>query len=190
MAAVVTPRAKHPATLRELSRNLEYVVPFETYNILTEQELFLLSREAPSTSVPARIIFDKSSRSLSLFAFEPRETTPSGGLKITVLRDLNAVDLKFCKDFSRVFNSDLASAPSFPENNELWVTLQQSRFARAIGRFSPFPTEAFMRWLRIAESASSLRYESSPYSACLLVTKKWSGSSAPPRSHTLVFLRQ
>jgi hypothetical protein len=70
-------------------------------------------------------------------------------------------------------NSDIASAPFFPDDNELWLALQQSRFARAIGRF--FPTEAFMRWLRVVENASSLRYEGSTFAARLLITKKLSG---------------
>ena len=74
--------------------------------------------------------------------------------------------------FSRVFNADLAQAPFFPEDNELWTVLRQSRFARAIGRFSPFATDAFMRWLRVIESANSLRYEGHPFSASVIVTKK------------------
>jgi hypothetical protein len=170
MAAIL--RATHPATLRELSRNLEYVVPFERHRLLFEKDVADLWKNLPSANAPARVMFDKDSRSLTFFVFKPKEAKPSAGLSITVSRELDAVDMKFCKDYLRVFNSDLGLAPSFPVNNELWVTLQQSRFARAIGRFSPFPTEAFMRWLRVVESASSLRYEGSPYSACVLITKK------------------
>ncbi|MFX6040517.1 hypothetical protein ABTE96_21345, partial [Acinetobacter baumannii] len=81
-------------------------------------------------------------------------------------------DLKFCKDYMRVFNSDITTAPHIPETNELWIALQQTRFARSIGRFSPFSTENFMNWLRVVESAGSLRYEGHPFSACILMTKQ------------------
>jgi hypothetical protein len=71
------------------------------------------------------------------------------------------------------------TAPSILVDKELWATLQQTRFARAIGRFSPFSTERFMRWLHVVESAGSLRYEGHPFTACIFMTKQmdWVESS-------------
>jgi hypothetical protein len=99
---VETPRAKHPATLRELSRNLEHIVPFDSRTILTESKATQLWEELPFAATRRRIFFDRDSRLLSFFAFEPQGTKPSSGLTIRVLRELTAVDLKLCKDFVRV----------------------------------------------------------------------------------------
>jgi hypothetical protein len=165
-------RASEHSTLTELARNLEYILPFTTHSFLSEKEASEIWATVASSGISGRVAFDRTNSNLSFFAVDPRKNKPVGGLSVRVLRGLSNTDLKFCKDFSRVFNSDLASAAIVPTTDELWATLQQSRFARAIGRFSPFPTEAFMRWLRVFESASSLRYEGHPFSACLLVTKQ------------------
>jgi hypothetical protein len=163
-------------TAVELSRNLEYILPHERLAVLSKKEVSESYSTADAKSEKAsRLTYNKQDRKLNLFLLDPVTQEPAAGLVISLLREPEPNDLKFCKDYLRVFNSDLATAPDVPSSNELWIALQQTRFARAIGRFSPFPTEKFMHWLRVVENAGSLRYEGHPFSACILMTKqmKW-----------------
>ena len=160
-------------TLSELSRNFEYVLPYEQCSFLSENQITTLtSQQSTKQNIPSRILYRKPERDISLLIHDKLTNRLVSGLTMTRKRHPDANDLKFCKDFIRVFNSDITTAPSTVKDNELWASLQQTRFARAIGRFSPFTTENFVRWLRVVENASTLRYEGYAFSASIFMTKQ------------------
>lgn len=166
-------RVTQSETLDELARNLEFIISYEKRIRLSANDIKVCIQSAGVKSKkPLRLTYDKSTRQLSLFLFDPLTSDPVAGLGVILRREPEPDDLKFCADYMRVFNSDITTAPHIPETNELWIALQQTRFARSIGRFSPFSTENFMNWLRVVESAGSLRYEGHPFSACILMTKQ------------------
>ena len=162
-------------TISELARNLTFVLPHVRNSILSkDQAKARLGNEKSAKEGKLRVSYNKDTRELCLFLFDEQGTEPISGLMLELSSDPDASDVKFCKDFLRVFNADVLSAPSILSDKELWTTLQQTRFARAIGRFSPFSTENFMRWLHVVESAGSLRYEGHPFAACIFMTKQMS----------------
>ena len=162
------------STIAELSRNLQYVIPYEKYSFLSPSQIAEMGLSAKSSS-PSRISYSEANACLSLFIHDASKDKLVSGLSLQLGRKLDENDLKFCKDFMRVFNSDIANAPDKFRDSELWTSLQQTRFARAIGRFSPFTTDNFTRWLQVIQNASTLQYEGNPFSACVLMTKqsKW-----------------
>jgi hypothetical protein len=89
-------------------------------------------------------------------------------------RDFNEHEARFAHSFGRVFNEDVKSASRWLRDEELWLSLQQTRLSRVIARFSPFHTSIFVRWLRTLENALSLRYEGQPFSTQLVLTKQMS----------------
>jgi hypothetical protein len=169
-------RARSSDTLEELARNLTAVIPYDQCSVLSAQEVAEYDHEQRANqNDPLRVSSDPSEPRIAVFIQDPAEDGPAAGLSLKLKRRPSEIDLKFCKDFIRAFNSDLKVAPSAIKDREVWASLQQSRFARSIGRFSPLPTENFIRWLRVVENAGSLRYEGSIFSANIFMTKqlKW-----------------
>jgi hypothetical protein len=105
---------------------------------------------------------------------------PAVAFGLELFQDPDENDLKFARSYGRVFNEDLRTASDVKKQGELWATLQQTRFSRAIARFSNFTTENFMRWIRSVENASSLRYEGHPFAASILMTKQMQWVEAAP----------
>lgn len=94
------------------------------------------------------------------------------GCSLTLNRDFKEHEVRFAHFFERVFNEDVKSASRWARDDELWLSLQQTRLSRVIARFSPFHTAIFVRWLRAFENALSLRYEGQPFSTQLVLTKQ------------------
>lgn len=95
-----------------------------------------------------------------------------GGLRLTLNQPSHEDLLRFARCLIKAFADDLRSAPEEKRDGELWLSLQQTRHSRAIGKYSPFHTEYFVKWLRTFEAAESLRYEGTAFSAQLLLTKQ------------------
>jgi hypothetical protein len=94
------------------------------------------------------------------------------GCCLTLERDFKEHEVRFAHFFGRVFNEDVKSASRWGRDEELWLSLQQTRLSRVIARFSPFHTPIFVKWLRAFENALSLRYEGQPFSTQLVLTKQ------------------
>jgi hypothetical protein len=85
------------------------------------------------------------------------------------------LDVTFANTLARVFNEDVQRAGTIRKESELWMSLRQTQFRRAIARFSAFSTGPMVEWLLTIENSTSLRYEGSPFSACIFMSKqkKW-----------------
>ncbi|MEZ5934470.1 MAG: hypothetical protein R3F54_21520 [Alphaproteobacteria bacterium] len=94
------------------------------------------------------------------------------GIRLSFQRKVAAERVRFGHFLVKIFADDLRLAPDYASDSELWISLQQTRHIRAIGKFCPFHTRIFVKLLRMWEAASSLRYEGNYFSARLLITRK------------------
>jgi hypothetical protein len=130
-------RISQAGTVSELARNFSFVLPHVKHSILSGQQARILwSKESAVKSGKIRLSHQKGSRELNLFLFRSDQDEPVTGLSLELSSEPDDSDEKFSKDFLRVFNADVLTASSILVDKELWATLQQTRFARAIGRFS------------------------------------------------------
>jgi hypothetical protein len=97
---------------------------------------------------------------------------PVYGFTMSMNRPYDIHERRFARFYARVFNDDLKTAPMWGPDEELWLSLQQTRHSRTIGRFSPFHTPIFVKWLRTFENAQSLRYEGNQFTIQLVLTKQ------------------
>lgn len=72
--------------------------------------------------------------------------------------------------FTKVFDTDLVSAPWMGRDAEAWRSLEQTRLARVIARLASFSTGFFSKCLRTMEAARELTYEGEAFATRLLVT--------------------
>lgn len=165
-------RAGYPATAEELVRNLLSLFSDGRPSILSGPETAQALAQSPISRADKKALWDAEARTLTFAIMDPQSKTASAGVRISFSRELDANDLGIADAFTHVFNGDIATAPEFHIQQELWLSLQQTRFSRAIGRYASFPTDVFVRRLRTFENAGSLRYENKPFSTCLIVTSK------------------
>jgi DNA integrity scanning protein DisA with diadenylate cyclase activity len=156
----------------ELERALNSMFPNRGIERLTKKESARVWAHAHTGSRPKRVVWDSVNSMLVFFLVSAPEPVPVVAFGLKAFQEPDGNDLKFARTYARVFNEDLVTAREVRSQDELWSSLQQARFSRAIGRFSPFTTENFMRWLRTVENASSLRYEGRPFAASILMTKQ------------------
>ena len=161
-------RATREATWREFARNLESLFADAKTSVLSEVE---------TAKAWASVHGDKyklmrqseDGRSLILFIRNLEQTEPVRSVKLEFSRKFSPQESKLAHVFARVFDQDLQINAS-RDSDELWISLQQSRFSRTIARFTTFSTEMFLSWLRTMENATSLTYEGQPFSSHLLLT--------------------
>jgi hypothetical protein len=164
-------RIHDSATHAEFKRALEVMFPNRKLAQLSNGEISRLGAAAPKSG-PKWVVGDSETGMLVFFLGIGAEDTPVLAFGLELYQEPDNNDLKFARSYARIFNEDLRTASQAKKQDELWASLQQTRFSRAIGRFSPFSTQNFMRWLRAVESASSLRYEGQPFAASILMTKQ------------------
>jgi hypothetical protein len=167
----VTQRITDPATHQEFERALVSIFPNRRSVRLDAQEISRAWALAQRTG-NRWAVWDGDTKMLLFFLVARTEQQPLTVFALELFQEPDQNDLKFARCYARVFNEDLRTASELRIQAELWASLQQTRFARAVGRFSPFTTENFMRWIRTVENASNLRYEGQPFSASILMTKQ------------------
>jgi len=113
--------------------------------------------------------------------------TPCGGVELKPVQIPKELDIDFANDLGRVFNEDVRTAPDFLGHSELWMSLRQTQFRRAIARFSPFSTLPMVRWMQIVESSTSLRYEGKPFTFCMFMSKQLKWITEPIGSRFVAF---
>jgi len=148
-----TARAQRDVTWPEFAHNLEDIFPGAGITVLGEKET---TAEWLSHKPDMRkLIRESSLDNIVLFIKDPNSSIPARAVRLIFPQNYNANDVKLAHCFARVFGNDLRMAAA-QDSPELWVSLQQTRFSRIIGRFSTFSTEAFVSWLRTMENAASL----------------------------------
>jgi hypothetical protein len=165
-------RATNPATAEEFERQFTALFPEATTARKTVNELSALD---PSLVLPSTtrndLIVHSGAQALTAVV-RSSSLGPVCGFTFNMDRQYDAHEQRFARFYARVFNDDLKAAPLWGRDEELWLSLQQTRHSRTIGRFSPFHTPIFVKWLRIFENAQSLRYEGRQFSIQLVLTKQ------------------
>jgi hypothetical protein len=121
-----------------------------------------------------KAFWDDNSGVVAAFLF-PRgdvDANPIAAITTIPLTTPAAVDVQFLDRLVRVFNNDVSSAAEMEIDDELWLSLRQTQFRRAIAKFSAFSTAPMLHWLQILESSTRLRYEGEPFALSILMTKQ------------------
>ena len=161
-------RATREATWREFSRNLESLFAGAQTSVLTDAET-TKAWQSPLGISHKLMRHSEDGRSLILFISNIEKNAPIRAVNLQFNRKYNTQESKLAHIFARVFDQDL-QINAARDSDELWISLQQSRFSRTIARFTTFSTETFLSWLRTMENATSLTYEGRPFSTHLLLT--------------------
>lgn len=164
-------RISQPETFEELGRQLVRLLPFAE---ITAAEIAGLTRDANSPGTRFDILANKNGKALTVI-LSGGESNAVGGWTVDAGRTLTTDEGRVVREFAQVFNDDVANAPRWGRDEELWLSLQQTRLSRVIARLSSFHTPIFVRWLRTFENALGLRYERQPFATHLVLTKqtKW-----------------
>jgi len=168
---------KDEEAIKQLSALLHYVFPgAETLGLENNEvlELWMASKEQ-QRGIP-RVLWNDVKKTVVAFLFSKKEEQiPHVGVTVRPLQEPKELDLKFANCLVRVLNEDILTLNEAPYHSELWDSLRQTQFRRAIARFSAFSTVSMVRWMQIMENSTSLRYEGYPFSVCVYITKqrKW-----------------
>ena len=165
-------RATNPATAEEFERQFTALFPEATIARRTVSELIALDLSLVHPSATRKDLIVHSGEQALTAVVRSSSLGPVYGFTLIMSRQYDAHEQRFARFFARVFNDDLKAAPLWGRDEELWLSLQQTRHSRAIGRFSPFHTPIFVKWLRNFENAQSLRYEGRQFSIQLVLTKQ------------------
>ncbi|MGO7157612.1 hypothetical protein [Rhizobium leguminosarum] len=169
---VDVPRISRPETSVELERLLSRVYPEAIIEHLdAEQAQAQVRRLEPKMQAREDLIAGEDNRALVALV-TGRDGIPTSGKYLLFDRSIDRHALRFGRFLMRVFNDDLKTAPLWARDSELWLSLQQTRHSRAIGRFSPFATTILLSRLRIFESALNLKYEGASFAVRVLLTKQ------------------
>lgn len=149
-------RTDRPETIVELERQLGRLFP----QAKTHRRIWSPSHKL-GLSTPTQILI-------------PIAPSADAGtaIELSSMRSFDEHEVRLSSIYGDVFNADLASAPMLGRHAELWLSLQQTRMARVIARFTSFHTPMFLKWLRAIENALSLRYEGQPFATHLILTKQ------------------
>ncbi|MCS6626943.1 hypothetical protein N0B44_28900 [Roseibacterium beibuensis] len=165
-------RARHPRTLEELARNFT--------NLFADGQVSLVDGTAATAcwgdlgqpTLARSTKWDAATKQLLIVVIDAEVDAIAGGISIVFERTLGELDLRVAGWMARVFNHDLRTAPRYERDQELWLTLQQTRFSRVVARSAPFHTDILFRWLRQFENAGSLTYEGESFSTTLIIVKQ------------------
>ncbi|MDO6421543.1 diadenylate cyclase [Saccharophagus degradans] len=167
-------RASDKNTKEELLRSLKYIFSFEEYSFLSEEEISSLTKDDSSLfRARKHIEYDEPNNRVLAAIYSTNDSQAIVSvLSFDLYQPPESNDLDFGNYFCRVFNEDLNTSPNAKSHHELWQTLRQTQFRRAIAKYSAFSTTPMTNWLQVVESTTSLRYEGKPFTYCLFMTKQ------------------
>jgi hypothetical protein len=168
------PRAYHEQTREELRRILDQIYAEGTFSVLNKQNTLESIRAHGQLTARNDFLIDASSKQIIAIIHDQNGSAVCG-LQVDFARPVAAAAIRYGRFLTKTFSDDLKAANDFLRHKELWTSLQHTRHSRAIGKLCPFHTPLFIKWLRMFEAASSLRYEGNYFSARLVLTKriKW-----------------
>lgn len=168
-------------TKTELTSSLNYIFPIEDVTELNVEQLVNELKLTETVRIGGQYLF-WSDKSAGLIVVLYNNEKPREIIRGFLIRTINKpmdLDLSFGNYFCKVFNDDVRMHPSHVTHSELWLSLRQTQFRRAIAKFSAFSTEPMIRWIQIVENSISLKYENNPFSFCLFMTKQKEWISTP-----------
>ncbi len=142
--------------------------------ILTPQEMTAAWDRGPhATGVrKTRVTWNSNSQQLIIYLF-PNGDTTSAPIAAAATQPLVApgdLEIQFLDRLARVFNDDVRRAPSMKVDDELWTSLRQTQFRRAITKFSAFKKFGMLQWLQTLETSTRLKYEGHSFALSILMT--------------------
>jgi hypothetical protein len=168
------PRWEDSYTLREFSGLLPYVIQGKTARILNPEEASVAwgRRVQVQGGRKVRALWDANSQRVISFPFcdgNP-DGVPYAAAEIEPFVEPAAPDIQFLDRLVRVFNDDVRHAPTMLIDDELWTSLRQTQFRRAITKYSAFKKRGMLQWLQALEMSTRLRYEGQPFALTLVMT--------------------
>ncbi|MDL2261108.1 diadenylate cyclase [Methanimicrococcus sp. OttesenSCG-928-J09] len=165
-------RFESEETKAELITSLKYIFPIESVQTLTADEI-RNELEIFGNKETVHLFWSAGRNGLISVLYQSGpEKKVAAGYFISLLNEVQEIDLIFGDHFCQVFNDDITIIPVQEKHSEVWMTLKQSQFSRAIAKFSSFSTNPMIKWLQIAENSTHLQYENKPFTFCMLMAKK------------------
>ncbi len=165
-------RASSRETIEELARHFTGLFPEAQCSILDTEAIRNAWGTIERVRLDKQIKLTETSSQLLVPLVDPSTNNLLAGLKLAFDRPLDKTETQVARALTRVFNADIKTAPRLEADRELWLSLQQTRFSRAIGRYASFGTDIVVRWLRSIENATTLKYEGKSFSIRLLICRK------------------
>lgn len=188
-------RFQSDQTRQELISSLHYIFPveeaidFDSEKILSALELTAINREGGQY-----LFWSNADNGIIVILYDleiPHQVYR--GFLMTLVNKPQNLDLAFGNYFCKVFNDDIKIIPNQKSHTEIWLSMRQTQFRRAIAKFSAFSTEPMIKWMQLIENSISLKYENKPFSFCLFMTKQRNhiqdplGDNFIPFSETISF---
>lgn len=174
-------RAESQDACDELSRHLSGLFPGAACSPLDKAAIEAAWGALQDTRPDKQVKWFEADRRLLIPIVDPASRSLASGVELRFDRKIDPLELRLAKAITWVFNGDLKLAPRLGADQELWLSLQQTRFSRAIGRYTSFKTDVLVRWLRSIENAATLKYEGTSFSIRLLLCVKLSHVTSAQR---------
>jgi|GEM_PF-1462490 len=182
-------RYESEKTKNELISSLHYIFPIEDVSELRKDESIEELQLTKDKREGGQYLFWSDNKEGIVFLLydndKPRNIYRGGLIKL--INKAQNLDLLFGNYFCKVFNDDIKLLPSQLTHAEIWISLRQTQFRRAIAKFSAFSTEPMVKWLGIVENSISLKYEKTPFSFCLFMTKQKEWIKTPLSNNFISF---
>lgn len=185
-------RSDSKETKIELIESLGYIFPIIEVRDLNKDFIITELQNTKNKREGGQYLFwsDKHNGIVSIIYDNQIPKEVHIGFLIIVVNKPQLIDLNFGNYFCKVFNDDIKFLPRQETHSEIWLSLKQTQFTRAIAKFSSFSTEPMIEWLQIVENSLSLRYENNPFSFCLFMTKQKEWIQTPLGSSFIPFNKQ
>lgn len=164
-------RCDSPQAVTELSRHLSSLFSEAQCQELNKSQFVQAWGAINGQRLDKQVQWNNAAQTLLAPVVDPGTGCATGGVSMKFRRKIDESDLRVAKLLTQVFNGDIAIASDIDVHKELWLTLQQTRFSRAIGRFSSLSTDMVVQWLRSIENATSLRYEGNTFATQLVLAR-------------------
>ncbi|MBD2714123.1 diadenylate cyclase [Microvirga sp. STR05] len=182
-------RFASPKTKEELLSSLHYIFPITNHKEIDQNTIIPAIEEKNNLGLNGQYAFwsEINNGVVCLIYDNNKPRQPHKALLLTTVQKPEQLDLNFANYFCKVFNDDIKTLPLSEKHSELWISLRQTQFRRAISKFSSFSTEPIIQWMQIVENSVSLRYENKPFSLCLFMTKQREWIQTPLGSRFIPF---
>lgn len=161
-------RRTHQATLVQFIEMVRQLVP----GAQIDGTKGAMAQNAIGAHPPVRSIWISADTKEIVCFLSGGQDRPSLAARIIVAGGCTEHQLTLLRTFTKVFDTDIASAPWMGRDLEAWESLNQTRFTRVIARIATFRTSFFTRCLRTMEGARELTYEGQAFATRLLVANE------------------
>lgn len=160
--AVAKKRWELPEITTIFMKAYKYIIPtYEDKNkIIPPKDLMkIIERNKEERTKRPKAFWDEKTESLVVFLYSGEDGEPISGFFLKPSVNLSVEDINFAKAFSKVFNQDISLCGDVSRTDEIWRSLKNTQFLRAISRFTQFKSISVSRWIQAIENSMSITYE-------------------------------